>query len=141
MPLLHHPLGVMVPSTWPLARRRANLTWADLADQPMIAMTQGSGFHMLIDPLLSQSGLPPRPRFEVGYLGTAVGLTEAGLGVTVVPAYVGLLLRSSRARFRILHKPVVERQIELIVRSGRSLSPGAMAFRDCLVSRCKLLQA
>ncbi len=141
MPLLRHPLGVMLPSNSPLAKRRANLTWADLAGQPMIAMTQASGFHMLIDPLLSQAGLPARPKFEVGYLGTAVGLAEAGLGVTVVPAYVGLLLRSSRARFRILHKPVVQREIELIVRSGRSLSPGAMAFRDCLVSRCKLLQA
>ncbi|MES2283173.1 MAG: LysR family transcriptional regulator [Pseudomonadota bacterium] len=141
MPLLRHPLGVMVPSTWPLARRRANLTWTDLADQPMIAITQGSGFHMLIDPVLSQAGLPSKPRFEVRYLSTAVGLAEAGLGVTVVPAYVGLLLRSAKVRFRILHKPVVQREIELIVRSGRSLSPGAAAFRDCLVSRCKLLQA
>lgn len=141
MPLLRHPLGVMVPSSWLLAKRRANLTWADLADQPMIAMSQGSGFHMLIDPLLSQSGLPAKPKFEVGYLGTAVGLAEAGLGVTVVPAYVGLLLRSAKVRFRILHNPVVQREIDLVTRAGRSLSPGAMAFRDCLVSRCKLLQA
>lgn len=141
LPLLQHALGVMVPSTWPLARRKANLTWADLADQPMIAMSHASGFHTLIDPRLSQTGLPVKPRFEVGYLGTAVGLAEAGLGVTIVPAYVGLLLRSNRLRFRILHKPVVQREIELIIRSGRSLSPGAVAFRDCLVSRCKLLQA
>lgn len=141
MPLLRHPLGVMVPSAWPLAKRRANLTWADLSGQPMIAMSHASGFHTLIDPLLGHTGLQNKPRFEVAYLGTAVGLAEAGLGVTVVPAYVGLLLRSSRLRFRILHEPVVQREIELITRSGRSLSPGAIAFRDCLVARCKLLQA
>ena len=79
-------------------------------------------------------------RNEVGYLGTAVGLAEAGLGVTVVPAYVGTLLRSTRVRFRELHDPVVHREIELVWRAGRSLSPGASAFRDCLAACCKQLQ-
>lgn len=140
VPLLRHRLGVMVPSTWPLAKRRRNLTWADLADQPMIAMSHSSGFRTLIDPLLHQAGVAVKPRFEVGYLGTAIGLAEAGLGITVVPAYVGLLLRSSRVRFRVLYDPVVNREVELVIRSGRSLSPGAVAFRDCLAARCKLLQ-
>ncbi|MCC6193416.1 MAG: LysR family transcriptional regulator [Burkholderiales bacterium] len=138
--LLRHRLGVMVPSAWPLARRRRNLTWADLADQPMIAMSRGSGFGMLIDPLLHQAGIPIKPRFVVAYLATAVGLAEAGLGITVVPAYVGALLRSRRARFRVLYNPVVTRQVELITRPGRSLSPGAAAFRDELAARCKRLQ-
>ncbi len=140
VPLLRHCLGVMVPSAWSLAKRRRNLTWTDLADQPMIAMSHASGFRTLIDPLLHQAGVSIKPRFEVGYLGTAVGLADAGLGITVVPAYVGLLLRTSRVRFRVLHNPVVHRQIELLIRSGRTLSPGAAAFRDCLAMRCKLLQ-
>lgn len=140
VPLFHHSLGVMVPSDWPLAKRRRNLTWADLAEQPMIAMSRSSGFGALIDPVLHQAGLVVKPRFEVGFIGTAIGLAEAGLGVTVVPAYAGLLVRSSRVRFRVLHDPVVNREVELITRPGRSMSPGAMAFRDSLAARCKLLQ-
>ncbi|MDM0108396.1 LysR family transcriptional regulator [Variovorax sp. J22R24] len=141
VPMLRHSLGAMVPAAWPLAKRRRNLTWADIADQPMIAMSHSSGFRTLTDPLFHEAGSSMKPRFEVGHLGTAVGLADAGLGITVVPAYVGSLLRSSRTRFRVLHDPVVHRNIELINRSGRSLSPGAAAFRDCLAARCKTLQS
>jgi len=137
--LLHHPLGAMVPSTWPLANRRRDLTWMDLADQPLIAMSHSTCLRTLIDLHLHQAGVSLSPRFEVEYLGTAVGLAQAGLGIAVVPAYVGKLMGSDRARFRPLSKPVVHRQIELIVRAGRSLSPSAAAFRDCLAARCKML--
>lgn len=140
VPMLRHRLGAMVPSDWPLARRRRNLRWADLVDHPMVAMSPSSGLRSLIDPPLHRAGVAMKPQFEVGYLGTAVGLAEAGLGITVVPAYVGLLLRSSRVRFRVLHDPVVYREVDLVSRTGRSLSPGAAAFRDCLVAHCKKLQ-
>lgn len=139
-PLLRHPLGVMVPSAWPLATRRRDLVWEDLRDQPLIAMSHASGLRTLIDQHLHQAGVQVSPRFEVAYLSTAVGLAEAGLGITVVPAYVGALMRSERVSFRSLHKPVVHRQIEILVRAGRSLSPSAAAFRDCLAARCQMLR-
>jgi DNA-binding transcriptional LysR family regulator len=139
-PMLRHQLGAMVPADWPLAQRRRRLAWAELAGQPMIGLAPASGFRTLTDPLLHREGVPENLRFEVGHLGTAVGLVEAGLGVTVVPAYVGALMRSTRARFIELHEPVVHRDVELVWRAGRSLSPGAHAFRDCLVERCRQLQ-
>ncbi|QEZ44344.1 LysR family transcriptional regulator [Cupriavidus oxalaticus] len=139
VPLLRHPLGVMVPSSWPLATRKRDLVWSDLEGQPLIAMSHATGMRTLIDQQLHRAGVQVNPRFEVSYLGTAVGMAEAGLGVTVVPAYVGKLMGSSRVRFRPLYKPVVHRQIELIVRAGRSLSPSAAAFRDCLAARCQML--
>jgi DNA-binding transcriptional LysR family regulator len=139
-PLLRHPLGVMVPAGWPLAQRRRKLRWADLAGQPLISLTPASGFRALVDPLLLSVGVPIAARFEVGYLSTAIGMVEAGLGVTIVPAYVGALMRSTTARFRELHEPLVHREIELVWRAGRSLSPGANAFRACLDASCKQLQ-
>ena len=140
VPLLTHRLGVIVPSTWALAKRKRDLKWADLEGQPMIAMVHASGLRALIDLPLHQAGVPVKPRYEVAFLGTAVGLAEAGLGVTIVPSYVGMLLKSRRVRFRTLYSPVVHRNIDLISRVGRSLSPGAAAFRDCLAARCKVLQ-
>lgn len=140
VPLLRHRLGVMVPASWPLARRKQELTWADLHDQPMIATGDASGLRALVDLPLHRAGVPVKPRFEVAYLATAVGLAQAGLGITVVPSYVGMLMSSDRTRFRALQKPVVHRQIELITRAGRSMSPGAAAFSECMIARCKLLQ-
>lgn len=139
--MLRHSLGVMVPAAWPLAQRRRRLTWADLEGQPLIGLAPAGGFRTLVDPLLHREGVPVSLRFEVNHLSTAVGLVEGGLGVTVVPAYVGALMRSTRARFRELHEPVVHRDIELVWRAARSLSPGAEAFRACLVDCCKQLQA
>lgn len=140
-PMLRHSLGVMVPAGWPLAQRRRRLTWADVEGQPLIGLAPAGGFRTLVDPLLHREGLPAAPRFEVGHLGTAIGLVEAGLGITVVPAYVGALARSTHARFRELHDPIVHRHVELVWRAGRSLSPGAGAFRACLEACCKQLQA
>ncbi|MBU6256811.1 MAG: LysR family transcriptional regulator [Burkholderiales bacterium] len=138
--MLRHRLGAMVPSAWPLAKRSRNLVWADLAEQPFIAMSHATGFRALVDPFLHQAGVALKPKFEVNQLGTAVGLAEAGLGITVVPAYVAALLRSNDVRFRVLHDPIVYRHVELVSRAGKSLSPGAQDFCDCIERFCKELR-
>lgn len=137
VPMLRHSLGVLVPSEWPLARRRRKLGWLDLADQPLIALSAASGFRNLFDPMLLKVGVSVVPRFEVSYVNTAVGMVEAGLGITVVPSYVGSLMRSERVRFLGLHDPVVTREIELISQQGRSLSPSVAVFVEGLTSYCK----
>lgn len=139
--LLRHSLGVLLPAAWPLAQRRRRMVWADLEGQPMIGLGPAGGFRALVDPLVPHGGETTALRFEVGHLGTAVGLVEAGLGATVVPAYVGALVRSNRARFRELNEPVIHRNVELVWRASRSLSPSASAFRSCLEDCCKQLQA
>lgn len=139
MTLSRHSLGAMVPSGSPLAKTRRNLTWADLEGQDMISLSHSSGFRGLIAPFIDKAGVSVPPKFEVGYLSTAIGLAEAGLGIAVVPTYVGLTLRSNRTRFRVLHAPLVYRDVELVMRPGRSLSPGAMAFRDALALQCERL--
>ena len=137
VPMLRHSLGVMVPIDSPLARRRKKLAWKDLADEPLITLSPSSGFRSLMDPLFLQVGVPVIPRFEVGYLGTAVGMVEAGLGVTVVPSYVGSLQNMGRARFVPLHEPVVYREIEMVTQHGRSMSPGVAVFAECLAGVCR----
>ncbi|VCU70008.1 HTH-type transcriptional regulator GltC [Pigmentiphaga humi] len=139
-PLMRHALGAMIPQGWPLARRRRDIAWADLADQPMIVVPQSSGSLPQIDRVLHQSGIAAKPRFEVRYIWSALGLVEAGLGIAVVPSYAKLALRPRRARFRMLHDPVVHRKIELVTQTGRSMSPAAEAFREHLAARCRQLQ-
>jgi len=139
--LLRHKLGAMVPAQWPLAGKTQGATWNELAGLPLIGLVASSGFRNLIDPLLARQGVDFDLRYEVDQLATAIGMVEAGLGATIVPAYVGALRRSTRARFVPLKNPVVQRDVETIRRAGRSLSPGAAAFEACLVASCRELQA
>lgn len=121
-------LGVIMPNNSPLARRRS-LCWRDLQGLPLIALSRSSAFRALIDSTLrSQSIELGEPRFEVGYMGTAVALVEAGLGISVLPERAASLIKHRRARFRRLTAPVVSRPMTLVTRAGRSFSPAASAF-------------
>ncbi len=125
-------LGVVMPRNGALMRRRT-LRWQDLNGQRMIGLSRSSAFRPLIDSVLeSQSVVLDSTRFEVGYMGTAVALVEAGLGVSVLPERAAALIKSRAVCFRRLSAPVVSRPVTLVTRTGRSLSPAASAFVDCL---------
>lgn len=127
-------LGVIMPAKSPLARKRP-LRWRDLAGQPMVALARTSAFRPLIDSVIvNQSVSVEAPRFEVGYMGTAVALVEAGLGISVLPARAASLIKSSSTCFRRLTAPVVSRPVTLVTRAGRTLSPAAAAFVEFLSS-------
>src|SRR5579872_1917711 len=125
-------LGVVMPSSSPLARRKT-LRWRDLEAVATIALSRSSAFRPLIDSVMASQAviLGPR-RFEVGYMGTAVALAEAGLGVSVLPERAAALIKSPNAIFRRLTAPVVTQPVTLVNRAGRTLSPAAMAFVECL---------
>jgi len=125
-------LGVVMPSSSPLARRKT-LRWRDLEAVATIALSRSSAFRPLIDSVMASQAviLGPR-RFEVGYMGTAVALAEAGLGVSVLPERAAALIKSPNAIFRRLTAPVVTQPVTLVTRAGRTLSPAAMAFVECL---------
>jgi DNA-binding transcriptional LysR family regulator len=125
-------LGVVIPRNSPLERRRT-LRWSDLLGHPMITLTQSSAFRPLIDSIIASQALDfGTPRFEVGYMGTAVALVEAGLGISILPERASALIKSNRARFRRLTGPVVSQSVTLVTRTGRSLSPAAAAFAESL---------
>jgi DNA-binding transcriptional LysR family regulator len=125
-------LGVMMPAASPLARRRV-LRWSDIQGHPIIALARTSAFRPLIDSVIASQALDVwAPRFEVRYMGTAVALVEAGLGISVLPERAASLVKSSATCFRRLTSPVVSRPVTLVTREGRALSPAATAFAEFL---------
>ena len=138
--LFEDRLGLVVPRASPIARRRF-ARWQDLEEQDVIALTRGSAFRASTDATVQQLGLELKPPvFEVGYMGTAVALAEAGLGVCVLPTRAAALIRSRRAVFRPLRNPVVTQAATLVTKAGRSLSPAARAFVSFLSTK-RLVQA
>lgn len=134
--LFEDRLGVVMPVTGPLASER-RLAWKDIAHLPQISLSQSSAFRPLVDNILASLGVVTRPRFEVGYMGTAVALVEAGLGISILPERAASLARSHAACWRPLRNPVVTQPSTLVTRAGRSLSPGARAFVDFLATFLK----
>lgn len=111
------------------------LTWTDLEGVPVLALRKGSVFRELAESGFESAGIALKPVFEADYAGSLVGLVHAGMGIAVLPGYATALTDKSRIRWRRLEKPVVEREVLMVYRSGVSLSPAAQAFADFLMSQ------
>lgn len=131
--LFEDRFGVVMPIKHPLAAKR-RLRWHDVADVPRISLSESSASRPLIDHTFASLGIEAaRPKFEVGYMGTAVALVEAALGIGILPERAASLARSDTTCWRLLNDPVVTQASTLVTRAGRSLSPAAKAFAEFLV--------
>jgi DNA-binding transcriptional LysR family regulator len=119
-------VGVAVPAGHRFAARRS-LRLAELQHEPLILLSRDSAFRAAVDHALAQAGLAPQPAFEVGYLGTAIGLVEAGLGVAPCPSHVAPALKRAGAHFIAL-APRLDSGVSMAMLKGRSLSSAAAAF-------------
>lgn len=132
-PLLNEPFVVALRRDHPLAARRT-LTWAQLADHPFIRLAQGSGNRFLMDRALAHSAQQPRWFCEVQHVPALVSLVEAGVGIGVVPQLAMPQGRHAALVSKPLREPAVSRDIGLIHRRGRQLSPVAQLLYDMLMT-------
>ncbi|MGQ0544844.1 MAG: LysR substrate-binding domain-containing protein, partial [Betaproteobacteria bacterium] len=129
--LFEDRLVAVVPVGNPLAGR-SRLTWKHLRGVSLVMMTGASAFHYIVDRAASQAGYTATPAYEVGYMGTAIGLVEAGLGIAVLPAYARSMIDPRKAVVRRIDAPAVTREVSIVTRAGRSLSPAAEQFAAVL---------
>lgn len=112
--------------------RRKSVDWEDLADEKFISFPKGSGNWTLVEQTLSK--LPRRPStfYEANHVAGALGLVEAGLGVTAVPR----IALPNKAQGTIvgvpLTTPTLDRTIGLIARKGNRLSSPSLALYELL---------
>ena len=121
-------VGVAMPADHGFARRRS-LRLADLMSEPLILLSRDSAFRAAVDHALDQAGLVPQPAFEVAYLGTALGLVEAGLGIAPCPSHVAPALQRYGLAFVPL-APRLDSGVAMATLKGRALSSAAQAFRE-----------
>lgn len=103
-------------------------TWPMLADEPLVLLDYASGSRRLIDAAFAERRLPMQVALEVGHPYTAFRMVEAGLGVTVTPALSLDALRPGLTVLRL--EPEVRREVTLLRRRARSLSPPAQTVWD-----------
>jgi DNA-binding transcriptional LysR family regulator len=99
--------------------------WRDIVGTPLIALTGDSGVRRLVDYGCSAAGISPQVEYEVALVTTALALVEVGLGVSVLPSNALTVARTRPVTARALSHPTISREINMIARHGRSLSPAA----------------
>ncbi|MDM0012985.1 LysR family transcriptional regulator [Variovorax sp. J22P168] len=121
----------------PLASE-ARLSLKKLAPWPFIQMTRNSSVRQAIDAVLHPLRL--NTRFEVEHLATVMGLVEAGLGISAVPALTLFHFRRQTLVTRPLPHPSLQRTLHIVRRSEGSLSVAAQALHDLIVERLGTLE-
>lgn len=125
--LLRDQLAVVCLPSHPLARVRS-VRWADLRDHEVITGRPGYGVRQLVDLAAAGAGVELRVAGEVSFQSTALWMVSSGLGAAIMPtayarqpAYSGLVVK-------VLQQPKVPRDIYIVTKRGRNLSPACEAF-------------
>lgn len=103
----------------------------------LIIMPVRSNIRLIIDAAFATIGEKIRPKFEVRDHNTAIGMVQAGLGVTLLPESA-----FSKSAFRTLsiskiRRPPVFREIGLIQQRGYRVTPVARELSTIL---CRVIQ-
>jgi DNA-binding transcriptional LysR family regulator len=125
--LLCDYISAICPVDSPLASQ-AQVAWRAIVDLPTIGLTKDISIRRLIDQALAANGRHFDPTYEVSLMSTALAMTAHGLGISILPSYLITTLEYPVLTPVKLIEPAVRRELFLITKEGRSLSPAAKAF-------------
>jgi len=101
--------------------------WAMLAGRNLVLQDYASGSRLLVDAALQQLAINVQVVQEIGHPATLFPMVEAGIGISVLPALALPLPSGRKLRVRRLY-PEINRNLMLIKRKNRSLTPAAEAI-------------
>jgi DNA-binding transcriptional LysR family regulator len=134
-PLFTDRMSVIFKAGSALERKRA-ITLRDVASFPLILMDRESSVRAVVDDAFAAMGRFIAPAWEATYISTALALTRAGLGVTILPGSVLEMDGEHHLRARPIRGPGLDRHIGIVQRSGRSLSPPAEVLFQAVRALC-----
>lgn len=121
-PIAHDQVGVVCRADHPLVQVGEALHWSQLQGLPMI----GNGTSRLLEGT-DAACLLEHSRLFVSNMISLIAMLEEGVGISTLP-YLAFPLENEKLAFLPLAAPKVERQIGMLTRKGRSLSPAAGAL-------------
>ena len=128
-PLVSDELIAVFPPSHPLATASSTkTTWRALAKYPFVAMSRDSSVRRLTEQAFARNGLVLEPAFEAKYMSTTIGIVAHGLGVGTLPSSAVSMAQHAGLAHAEIGRPVMKRQIGIMTRRGRSLSPAAEAL-------------
>ena len=134
--LLTDRIVVVFPPGLPLERKKA-IELKDLTGLSLILMDKESSVRRLVDRAFEEAGEFPTPAFEAVYMSTAAGMVRAGLGVALLPSSAFETGELTGLSSRSIKHAALTREIGVIQKPRRSLSPAAESFLKILKTVCK----
>lgn len=129
--LIGDHLSVVCRADDPLAARKS-VRWKDLDGVPVITVRPGFGVRPLIDDSAARAGIRLNVARDVSLLSTALWMTSCGMGPSLMPAAYVRYARDPDLLTRPLTGPRVSRDIYVLIKERRSLSPAAQRFVEVL---------
>lgn len=135
MPVIADTFGVIFPKDHPLMKRRGKLTWKDLRDYEYIGLTKDTGIGALLETYPNLGLVSRGEDYDHASSTTSLyALLKLGGKISVLPALAAHTGPLVEFEFRELHEPRIEREICLITRHLRSLSPSTHRILEILMS-------
>jgi len=129
--LMRDHLALVCRDDHPLAGARV-VRWSDLAHHPLITVRPGYGVRPLIDGTAAEAGVALDVVNEVSFLSTAIWMTAAGMGASIMPSAFARAEADPSLVIKMLSSPRVARDISIVTKRGHSLSAAARAFIEAL---------
>ena len=126
-PLAKDEVVAVMPKGHALARSTP-VSLESLADQPLILPSAESSVRRLVDHAFAERGRLVQPVQEPVYMATAIALVRAGIGIALLPMASEELRSAPDLSSRRIAQRALTRQLHLVMRRGRTLSPAADAF-------------
>ncbi|OMH33989.1 LysR family transcriptional regulator [Motiliproteus sp. MSK22-1] len=135
--LLRDRYGVVTTPGHSLVRALPNrseaISWRELDQASLIYLSSDTGIRAQLSLFLEREGLSlskDTAPLEVSNPTALAALIEEGLGLSVLPALAASTSAFDHLCFTPLEGPVIERDICIITRKGRSLGPAANAMLE-----------
>jgi DNA-binding transcriptional LysR family regulator len=125
-PILNDQVGVVCRADHPLVHAASPLHWSQLQGLAMIR----NGTSRLLEGTDAE-GLLQHSRLFISNKNSLIAMLEEGVGISTLP-YLAFPQENEKLAFLPLAEPKVERQIGILTRKGRSLSPAAAALMKFL---------
>ncbi len=117
------------------ASLQAPLPWLALAGEELLMLSTDTGIRAQLAKTPAGNAIRlglDRPAIEVSNPAGLAALVEAGIGLSVLPALAAGTRSFEHLQFRPLAEPAIYRDLYIIRRRGRSLSPAAHAMLQLL---------
>jgi DNA-binding transcriptional LysR family regulator len=121
--VLNDSFLMIAPIEHPLAHEKS-LHWTALNGAELVLLDYASGSRRLIDQAFARHAVSCEVKQEVGHPTTVLGMVEAGIGISVMPA-LSLPLGGMKSLVAVPLTPSVQRSIMMIRRRNRMPSPVA----------------
>jgi DNA-binding transcriptional LysR family regulator len=130
-PLLKEELVLAVPAEHPLASRKS-VAIGDLRDVPLVMFREGYDLRETTLTACAAAGFQPPFAVEGGEMDGVLRMTEAGLGVAIVPSLV--VARGGPLRAVRISKPALTRTVAFAHRKDRRPSRAATELMESVTS-------